>query len=93
VGVVSDSSGPIPGVNLVVKGTKQSAQTDLDGKYNVQAKAGDVLLFSYAGMIDKTVVVGASSTVNVILKELNFLDEVVVVALVSKRLSRSLGLL
>jgi hypothetical protein len=50
------------------QGTKQSAQTDLDGKYNVQAKAGDVLLFSYAGMIDKTVVVGASSTVNVILK-------------------------
>jgi hypothetical protein len=31
-------------------------------------------------MIDKTVVVGASSTVNVILKKLNFLDEVVVVA-------------
>jgi hypothetical protein len=29
-------------VNLIVKGTKQSAQTDLDGKYSVQAKAGDV---------------------------------------------------
>jgi hypothetical protein len=43
---------------MLVRGTKQSAQTDLDGKYNVQAKAGDVLLFSYAGMIDKTVVVG-----------------------------------
>jgi hypothetical protein len=27
------------------QGTKQSAQTDLDGKYNVQAKAGDVFLF------------------------------------------------
>jgi hypothetical protein len=46
---------------------------------------------SFLGMIDKTVVVEASSTVNVILKKL--LDEVVVVALVSKRLSRSLGLL
>jgi hypothetical protein len=49
--------------------------------------------FSYAGMIDKTVVVGASSTVNVILKRVKFLDEVVVVAFVSKRLSRLLGLL
>jgi hypothetical protein len=36
--------------------------------------------FSYAGMIDKTVVVGASSTVNVILKRVKILDEVVVVA-------------
>jgi TonB-linked SusC/RagA family outer membrane protein len=80
-GVVTDATGTLPGVNLIVKGTKKSAQTDLDGKYRVQAKAGDILLFSYAGMIEKTVVVGASSVVNVILKEkLNFLDEVVVVA-------------
>jgi hypothetical protein len=68
------------GCKCCVRGTKQSAQTDLDGKYNVQAKAGDVPLF-LCRMIDKTVVVGASSTVNVILKrKLNFLDEVVVVA-------------
>ena len=31
-GVVSDSSGPIPGANVVIKGTKNGIQTDFDGK-------------------------------------------------------------
>ena len=32
-GIVSDQSGPVPGVNVVVKGTNRSAQTDFDGKF------------------------------------------------------------
>lgn len=39
-GVVSDNSGPIPGVNVIVKGTKKSIQTDLDGKYSIKASVG-----------------------------------------------------
>jgi hypothetical protein len=35
-GVVSDSSGPIPGVNVVVKGTKVGIQTDFDGKFSIK---------------------------------------------------------
>ena len=49
-GVVSDSSGPIPGVNVVVKGTKVGIQTDFDGKFSIQAKTGDVLVFSFVGL-------------------------------------------
>lgn len=41
-GVVSDASGPIPGANVVVKGTKNGVQTDFDGKYAIKAKVGDV---------------------------------------------------
>jgi hypothetical protein len=45
-GVVSDKTGPIPGANVVVKGTTRSTQTDFDGKYSIKAKAGEVLLIS-----------------------------------------------
>ncbi|WP_202110868.1 SusC/RagA family TonB-linked outer membrane protein [Flavobacterium hydrocarbonoxydans] len=80
-GVVSGDTGAIPGVNVVVKGTKNSTQTDFDGKYSIKAKTGDVLLFSYVGMSDKTVAVGTSDKLNVTLDaDTKSLDEVVVVA-------------
>jgi TonB-linked SusC/RagA family outer membrane protein len=64
-GVVSDASGPLPGANVVVQGSKTGTQTDVDGKYSIKAKAGDVLVFSFVGMTRTTAKVGASSTVNV----------------------------
>ncbi|MCV9931077.1 TonB-dependent receptor [Flavobacterium sp. LS1R47] len=80
-GVVTDDSGPIPGVNVVVKGTKVSTQTDFNGVYSIQAKAGDVLVFSFMGMNDSAVTVGASNSVNAKLTSASqSLDEVVVVA-------------
>ena len=79
-GVVSDNTGPVPGVNIVVKGTKKSAQTDIDGKYSISAKTGDVLLISYTGMESTSVTVGSSNTINVVLKTSSSeLEEVVVV--------------
>ena len=78
-GVVSDSSGPIPGANVVVKGTKNGVQTDFDGKFAIKAKAGDVLTVSFVGMQDASAKVGASNTINFKLQGGNTLDEVVVV--------------
>ena len=43
-GVVSDATGPLPSANIAIKGTTRSAQTDVDGKYSIKAKAGEVLL-------------------------------------------------
>ncbi|MCC9061663.1 carboxypeptidase-like regulatory domain-containing protein [Flavobacterium piscisymbiosum] len=80
-GTVSDASAPVPGINVIVKGTKNGVQTDFDGKYSIKAKTGDVLLFSYVGMQDVTITVGAFSVVNAKMKEVGKeLDEVVVVA-------------
>ena len=80
-GVVSDASGPIPGANVVVKGTNRSVQTDFDGKYSIKAKAGEVLVFSFVGMNNSSVSVGASSSVNVkMVSDSQNLEEVVVVA-------------
>ena len=76
-GVVSDKTGPIPGANVVVKGTKRSTQTDFDGKYSINAKAGEVLVISFVGMSDKAVTVGAASNYNTKLEDGVKLDEVV----------------
>jgi TonB-linked SusC/RagA family outer membrane protein len=79
-GVVSDASGPIPGANVLVKGTKNGVQTDFDGKFSIKANAGQTLIFSFVGMKDATIIVGSSSTVNVRLAQSdNALEEVVVV--------------
>lgn len=80
-GVVSDATGPIPGVNVVVKGTNRSVQTDFDGKYALKASVGEVLVFSFIGMNSSSVTVGASNNVNVKLTSSSqALEEVVVVA-------------
>lgn len=80
-GIVADAAGPIPGANVVVKGTSNGVQSDLDGKYSIKAKTGDVLVFSYMGMKDNVVTVGTTSVINAKLQEDGKeLDEVVVVA-------------
>lgn len=79
-GKVSDKTGVIPGVNVAVKGSKASTQTDFDGSYSIKAKTGDVLVFSYVGMNNMQVTVGTSNTVNVELEsEAQLMNEVVVV--------------
>jgi TonB-linked SusC/RagA family outer membrane protein len=78
-GVVSDNTGPLPGANIVVKGTTRSAQTDFDGKYSIKAKQGEVLVISFTGYNNSTLTVGAANNYNVSLKEQSVkLEEVVV---------------
>ena len=78
-GVVSDGTVPIPGANVVVKGTKKGVQTDFDGKYSIKAKSGDILVVSFVGMQDISAKVGTSNSLNFKLQQGNTLDEVVVV--------------
>ena len=77
-GVVSDATGPLSGVNVVVKGTKTGTQTDINGKYTIKAKQGDVLVISFVGMKDATVTVGSSNVANVKMQDGVDLTEVVV---------------
>jgi len=83
-GTVTDESKlPMPGVSVVVKGTTHGTSTDIDGKYELQAKAGDVLEFSSVGYTTQTKKVvggGKSYSLSVVLKEsTQELSEVVVV--------------
>ena len=59
----------VEGVNVIVKGTTNGAQTDFDGNYSLTANVGDVLVFSYIGMTTAEVAVADSSTINVALEE------------------------
>ena len=91
-GVVSDATGPVPGVNVVVKGTNRSVQTDFDGKFALKAKTGEVLVFSFIGMNNSSVTVGASNTVNVKLTSASqTLEEVVVVGYGTQKKSEVTG--
>ncbi|MBS9768414.1 MAG: SusC/RagA family TonB-linked outer membrane protein [Flavobacteriaceae bacterium] len=79
-GTVSDESGPLPGVNVVVKGTTKGTQTDFDGKFVLKnVKKGDVIVFSYVGMATVNKKVGNGKVMNVVMKAGNTLEEVVIV--------------
>ena len=91
-GTVSDNAGmPLPGVSVLVKGTKSGTQTDFDGKFSIKASTSQVLVFSYIGM--KTQEIAASSSVvNVKLTgDAQELEGVVVTALGVTREKKSLG--
>ncbi len=80
-GTVSDQSGSLPGVSVLVKGTTKGVETDFDGNYKITSKKGDVLIFSYLGFKSVEKKVGNSAFINVTLEEDNsVLDEVIVVA-------------
>ncbi|WP_088324449.1 SusC/RagA family TonB-linked outer membrane protein [Polaribacter tangerinus] len=80
-GKVSDVSGSLPGVSVLVKGTSTGTETDFDGNYKISAKKGAVLVFRYLGYKTVQKTVGNSTIINVTLSEdSSVLDEVVVVA-------------
>jgi TonB-linked SusC/RagA family outer membrane protein len=71
---------PLPGVNVLIKGTKTVVVTGFSGEYEIKAAANDILVFSYIGSTNKEVTVGSQTKINVALKEdVNKLDEVVVI--------------
>ncbi|MGN7513098.1 MAG: SusC/RagA family TonB-linked outer membrane protein [Allomuricauda sp.] len=92
-GTVTDQEGvPLPGVNIIVKGTVRGTQSDFDGNYAIEANEGDVLVFSYLGQRTQEISVGAASTLDVQMQEdASQLEEVVVTAQGIVREKRSLG--
>lgn len=80
-GTVKDASTNelLPGATILVKGTAIGASTDFDGNYQIQANAGDVLVFSYIGYVTQEITV-SGSIVNALLRpDSQALDEVVVI--------------
>jgi TonB-linked SusC/RagA family outer membrane protein len=81
-GKVSDASGPLPGVSVIIKGTKSGSQTDFDGNYSIRANTGAVLQYSFVGMQTAERTVGATNVINITMQEsAEALEEVVVTAL------------
>src|SRR5690554_3461641 len=77
-GTVTDDTGlPLPGANIIIKGTSTGTQSDFDGNYLLSVSQGQILTFSYIGFDSKEVTVGTSNTINVTLAPGAELDEVV----------------
>ncbi len=92
-GTVKDArSDLLTGVSVSVKDSKWGTITDMEGNFSFQIQPGDkVLVFSYLGMNDKTVVIGNQTHFNVTMEENStLLGEVVVSALGINRDTKSL---
>tara|TARA_R110000796_G_scaffold88850_4_gene191904 strand:- start:62023 stop:64056 length:2034 start_codon:yes stop_codon:yes gene_type:complete len=78
-GIVTDESGqPLPGCNVILKGTNIGVQTDFDGRYAINISIGKELVFSYIGFKSNEVPI-YSSVMNTRLQEdAQMLEEVVV---------------
>src|SRR5690606_4689484 len=87
-GTVVDTNGEaIPGVAVVIQGGRVGTVTDVDGKYSINVPDDQtVLVFSSIGYVQREIVVGTESVINVTLEAAtSSLDEVVVTALGVKR--------
>lgn len=89
-GNISDVSGPLIGVSVIVVGTTNGTITDMDGNFTLECNAGDELEISYIGY--NTIRVKAQSNMQITLEESSTeLEEVVVTALGIKRDRKALG--
>ena len=69
-GTVTSNDGPLPGVNVIVKGTANGVVTDFDGNYSIDNVGEDAILtFSFVGFVVQEIKVDGQSTINVILIE------------------------
>jgi TonB-linked SusC/RagA family outer membrane protein len=79
--VMDDSDSPLPGVNIVIKGTTLGVVTDVDGKYAITVPGKEtVLQFSFVGYLTQEIEVGDRTVIDVSLAEnVKELEEIVVV--------------
>ncbi len=94
-GKVTDNvdGSPIPGVNIVIKGTNKGTSSDATGNYSIEVKdANPTLIFSFVGYNPIEMTVANQSVMNISMSQnSSTLNELVVTALGIKREEKSLG--
>jgi len=92
-GVVRDERNePLPGVNIMIKGTTTGITTDIDGNYSLSVPDNAILQFSFIGFLAQEVRVGNQSEINITLREdTQTLDEVVVIGFGTQRKAEVTG--
>ncbi|WNH13835.1 SusC/RagA family TonB-linked outer membrane protein [Thalassobellus suaedae] len=86
-GTVSDANGPVPGVNVILKGTSTGATTDFDGNYTIKnASPNGTLVYSFIGYKTKEVLINNQQSINVTLEtDTAALDEIIVIGYGTQR--------
>ncbi|QEM11758.1 SusC/RagA family TonB-linked outer membrane protein [Mucilaginibacter rubeus] len=80
-GIVSGSDGPLEGVSVKVKGSRQASITNVKGFYEIVAEEGEIIVFTCIGYKPLEVAVAAKSMINVsLVPDVSGLNQVVVVA-------------
>jgi TonB-linked SusC/RagA family outer membrane protein len=80
-GKVADGAGiPLPGVNIILKGSTSGTTSDAEGSFSLEANPNDVLVFSFIGYKTLEVTAGNQTQINVTMEEdVSSLQEVVVI--------------
>jgi TonB-linked SusC/RagA family outer membrane protein len=92
-GTVTDEKGdPLPGASVRIKGTRTGVAADNNGQFRIQAKTGDVLVVSGAGLKETEATIGAGNSVTIaVTREVISGTEVVVTSLGVSRQSKEIG--
>ena len=79
-GIITDNSGnPLIGASVLIKGTNIGIITDIEGKFELDARSGSTLIISYIGMKPMEVKVPTNGKLNIVMQEdSQLMDEVVV---------------
>jgi len=86
-GIVKDQDGyPLPGANIIIKGTSNGAQTDFNGEFLITVpNENSVLVVSYLGFTTTEITVGGQEFINIVLEPSSEqLDDIVVTGSRSK---------
>ena len=89
----ADEQQPLPGVNVILKGTTIGTVTDVEGRYSLNIPEGNAtLVFTFIGLESREVQVGSQSIIDIEMSEdVTQLSEVVVTAVGIERSKKSLG--
>src|SRR5690606_23574141 len=88
----ADDGMPLPGVNVIIKGTTSGTITNMDGEYSLQVSDNATLVFSSVGFRTREVTVDAREVVDLTMEtDLQSLDEVVVTSFGIEQEKKSLG--
>lgn len=92
-GQITDDTGvPLPGANVLIKGTTTGTVSDFDGKYTLNATSEDILIYSSVGFLSQERIVGAKSVIDLVLApDIQQLEELVVTGYTIERKKDLLG--
>ena len=90
--VLSEENEPLPGANVIIKGTTNGTVTDIAGNYSLDAPEDGTLVFSYVGYLNQEIAVNNQSTINITLQpDAEQLAEVVVIGYGTRKKSHNTG--
>lgn len=81
------SEEPLPGVNIVIKGTTEGTISDLDGNYSIVVPDENaILVYSFIGFVSEEIPVGNQTVINLnLIEDIMSLDELVVIGYGTQR--------